>query len=155
MTIIPARFGTDIRLLDDLERQAQRERGTDLRTHTRAETIRVDLQPVAEIENLQQALLLRFLTPVGELAALGHPDYGSRLHELIGELNNQTNRNRAKLFALTALQAEPKVRAVTSISVTTQRLEPNRITIDAHLAVLDEDSTLNFVFPFDFDEGTS
>jgi phage baseplate assembly protein W len=53
------------------------------------------LETLQRVDNLKQALLLRFLTPTGELALLGHPDYGSRLSELIGELNNETNRNRA------------------------------------------------------------
>lgn len=153
MTIDPARFGTDIRLLGNLEHQAQRERGADLRTVIRPASSAVDLEPVSGVENLQQALLLRLLTPTGELAVLGHPGYGSRLHELIGEPNTQTNRDRAKLFALQALLAEPRVKEVRSLTVTTRRDRPNHIDIKARLAVLDEDTDLNLVFPFEFDGG--
>ncbi|HEX2028732.1 MAG TPA: GPW/gp25 family protein [Nitriliruptorales bacterium] len=153
MTIDPARFGIDIRLLGDLQRQSQRELGADLRTVIRPASSAVDLEPVSGVENLQQALLLRLLTPTGELAALGHPDYGSRLHELIGEPNTQTNRNRARLFALRALLAEPRIEEVRSLAVTTRRDRPNRIDIEARLAVLDEDTDLNLVFPFDYDGG--
>src|SRR5881394_1026881 len=45
----------------------------------------VDLAMARGVENLQQALILRLLTPLGSLSDLGHAGYGSRLHELIGQ----------------------------------------------------------------------
>src|SRR5947209_14155752 len=54
---------------------------------------RLDLQVVSGTDNLAQAVLMRLLTPRGELAALGHPEYGSRLHELVGRQNTATTRN--------------------------------------------------------------
>lgn len=59
--------------------------------------------------NLGQALVLRLLTPRGALADLGHGEYGSRLHELIGEPKNEANRARCKAFVLEAVAAEPRV----------------------------------------------
>jgi hypothetical protein len=47
----------------------------------------VDLGIARGVENLQQALILRLLTPLGSLRALGHATYGSRLHEVIGQEN--------------------------------------------------------------------
>ncbi|MDO3379161.1 GPW/gp25 family protein [Geoalkalibacter halelectricus] len=145
------RFGTDLRLLGDLERQNSRSQGSDLFTRTRPETGQVDLATLAQVENLQQALLLRFLTPVGELAQLGHPDYGCRLYELIGEPNTETNRNRAKLYTLLALQAEPRVKEVLTVSVTTRRQRPTEVDIRAKVKVIDSDTVLNLVFPFFFE----
>lgn len=128
MTQAEERWGIDLHLLGNLERQNDRDRANDLRTNdpftvnnnspfnrNSSETPPVDLALLRGADNLKQALLLRFLTPVGKLAALGHPDYGSRLFELIGELNNETNRNRAKLFVLQALAAEPRVKEVRSV----------------------------------------
>src|SRR5688572_27781930 len=112
------RFGSDLHLLRDLEKQNSRNPGNDLIARSRAETAAIDLQTVERVDNLSQALLLRFLTEVGELTLLGHPNYGSRLPELLGELNSETNRNRAKLFVLEALQAEPRVKEVRSVIVT-------------------------------------
>jgi phage baseplate assembly protein W len=60
-------------------------------------------------DNLAQAVMLRLLTPRGELAALGHPQYGSRLHELIGMPNTETKRNLIKLHILDALGQEPRI----------------------------------------------
>ena len=143
------RFGDDLRLLGDLLKQNDRDRGSDLALRRRPQTGQNDLQTLSGADNLKQALLLRFLTPAGELEQLGHPAYGSRLYELMGEPNNQTNRDRAKLFTLIALQAEPRVEEILSVEVTTnRRLDPTRIDIDVKLKVLDSDTPLNLVFPF-------
>jgi phage baseplate assembly protein W len=69
-------------------------------------------------ENLGQAALMRLLTPRGELAALGHPDYGSRLHELVGRPNGETTRNLLKLHILESLQQEPRIAQINSVTVT-------------------------------------
>lgn len=151
------RFGQDLRLLARLEVQETRDRDRDLLTVTTRRVKRpglaepktlVDLDRLEGVENLQQALLLRFLTEKGELAPLGHRDYGSRLGELIGELNTETTRNRAKLYALETLEAEPRVAEVLSVEVTTRRSEPTRIDIRMRLRTLDSDTILNLVFPF-------
>lgn len=147
------RFGTDLRLLGNLELQETRTRGSDLAVRVRPETGGTDFETLADVENLKQALLLRFLTPVGELAPLGHPDYGCRLHELIGERDTETNRNRAKLFVLQALGAEPRVEKVIDVKVKSDRRRPGRLDIAASVKVLGHDTLLNLVFPF-FLEGT-
>lgn len=68
-----------------------------------------DLGIVTGRDNLGQAVLLRLLTPRGEMAALGHPEYGSRLHELIGRPNNETTRNLVRLFILESLAQERRI----------------------------------------------
>jgi phage baseplate assembly protein W len=150
------RFGTDLRLLRDLERvKSSRDPGNDLSTTPRPETGQVDLETLTGADNLIQALLLRFLTPVGELALLGHPSYGSRLFELIGERNTETNRNRAKMFVLQALAAEPRVKEVRSVRVTQNRADPARIDIGVSLIPIDSDTPLNLVFPFFLEGGVT
>ncbi|HEY3485262.1 MAG TPA: hypothetical protein VGK49_07750 [Ilumatobacteraceae bacterium] len=59
--------------------------------------------------NLGQALILRMLTPRGTLTDLGHANYGSRLHELIGENKNESNRALCKAFVLEVVAQEPRV----------------------------------------------
>lgn len=148
-----ARFGQDLRLLQDLLRQNDRSPGSDLSVTKRPETGQKDLETLQDRENLQQALLLRFLTRTGELAVLGHPDYGSRLYTLIGELNNETNRNRAKLFVLESLGAEPRVKQVLSVDVTQNPKDRTRIDIAVSLKAIDSDTLLNLVFPFFLERG--
>ncbi len=67
--------------------------------------------------NLGQAVVLRLLTPKGSLRNLGHANYGSRLHELIGELKSEAARALCKAFVLEAIAQEPRVEdAVTAFS---------------------------------------
>ena len=69
----------------------------------------------------------------GELAALGHPEYGSRIHELIGRDNTTTQRNLLKLYVLEALQLEPRVAKVVELKVTPS--PGTRSTVDVLLRV--------------------
>jgi phage baseplate assembly protein W len=77
--------------------------GVDLQTD------RQDLASVEGRANLVQALLNRLHTRQGELASLGHPDYGSRLYQLIGELNNERTRLRAELYIRECLAQESRI----------------------------------------------
>jgi phage baseplate assembly protein W len=142
------RWGADLQLLDNLSQQNDRNPGHDLVPARRSETGQQDLATFSSLDNLEQALMLRFLTRQGELTLLGHPDYGSRLHELIGEPNTESTRNRAKMYALIALGAEPRVAQVISVDVTTDAADRSRINITAALKTLHEDTELNLVFPF-------
>lgn len=93
----------------------------------------LDYGMVSGRENLCQAIMMRLLTPRGELEPLGHPDYGSRVHELIGEGNTETNRNRLRLFILEAIKREPRVEKIVELKV-----EPSpgaRSTVDVLLKV--------------------
>jgi phage baseplate assembly protein W len=141
-----SRFQTDLRLLKDLEEENDRFPGNDLMTKDTGRG--VDLRTVGGVPNLQQALLLRFLTHKGALAHLGHPDYGSELYKVIGERNTETNRNRAKLYVLEALSHEPRIAEVLSITV---RTDPGRarerIAISARLRAVGEDEPFTVTVP--------
>ena len=142
-------WGRDVRLLSNLLSQNDRNRGSDLSTNQRSSLDRgIDLEVLIGQDNLEQALLLRFMTPVGELSVLGHPNYGSRLFELIGERNIEANRNKAKLFVLQALGDEPRVKEVLTVNVTQNRAVPTLMNIDIWLKPIDSDKPLNLVFPF-------
>ena len=85
----------------------------------------LDVPTVDGSPNLAQAIVLRLLTPRGELDGLAHPDYGSRLHELIGRPNTDTTRNLVRLFTLDALGAEARIDKVLEIRVE-QVADPRR-----------------------------
>lgn len=93
-----------------------------------------DLGRVTGRRNLEQAIILRLLTPRGELAALGHPEYGSRLHELIGTPNTETTRNRMRLFILETLQQERRIAEI--VEVTVELGSTGRDRVDVRLRVL-------------------
>lgn len=110
---------TDIRLgLRDARLRPVYTVDVDRRRVPNQDGLREDLGLVQGIDNLGQAVLLRLLTPRGELAALAHPDYGSRLHELVGRVNTETTRNLVKLFILESLQQEPRIAKVEEVTVT-------------------------------------
>lgn len=81
---------------------------------------------VGDVANLVQAVWLRLNTPEGRLADLGHPDYGSRLYLLIGELDSETTRERARLYVARALAREPRIAEVLTIQVASGRQGTSR-----------------------------
>lgn len=93
------------------------------------EGLREDLGLVQGVDNLGQAVLLRLLTPRGELAELAHPDYGSRLHELVGRVNTETTRNLVKLFILESLQQEPRIAKLEEVTVTPSPGRRDRVDV--------------------------
>jgi phage baseplate assembly protein W len=103
----------------------------------------LDLAPVSGRENLAQALILRLLTLQGSLAPLGHSEYGSRLPELIGRINNQTARNLARLYTIQAVQQEVRVRELVALSVTTVADQPETIRISFSVLPLGDDDPLH------------
>jgi len=126
---------TDIRLkLIHRELRPVYVADTDMRRVPNHPDPLADLGVVSGLDNLGQAVILRLLTPKGELAALAHPEYGSRLHELIGSRNNATTRNLAKLYILESLQLEPRIQKVTQVVVEPAQGVRDRINIQ--LAVL-------------------
>ena len=81
-----------------------------------------DIGTVSGRENLAQAVINRLLTRKGDLTRLGHPNYGSKLHTLIGELNNVRFRGKAEIFIRECLAREPRIAEIVRISFS----EPNR-----------------------------
>ncbi len=71
-----------------------------------------DLTTITGRENLAQAIINRLLTRRGELTTLGHPEYGSRLYELVGELNNLRIRALAELYIRDCLGQESRIEKV-------------------------------------------
>ena len=91
--------------------------GTDLRRVPGRRGQLADVGVASGIGNLEQAVIVRLLTPRGELSELAHPEYGSRLHELVGRQNTATTRNLVRLFILESLQAEPRIEEVMEAAV--------------------------------------
>jgi phage baseplate assembly protein W len=89
-----------------------------------------DLQIAHEEENLAQAIVHRLMTDIGELEELGHPDYGSRLYDLLGQPNTEETRSLARTYVLEALSREPRIKEIVSVTVTSNSLDLNRIDIE-------------------------
>lgn len=130
------RLGRDLRLADlDL--------GSDL-----INTISGDLQTIDDEYNLAQALIIRLKTWQGELAELGHESYGSRLHELIGEPNNDSTRELVEIYTRDCISQDPRVREVESVNVESVPSDPNRLNVSMSVIAIESDNVLNIVYPF-------
>ncbi|MCI0489357.1 MAG: DUF2634 domain-containing protein [Blastocatellia bacterium] len=113
----------------------------------------IDLGVIAGKANLVQSLILRLKTEQGELSALGHPRYGSRHHQLIGEPNTETNRNLIKLYVLECLRQERRIEEVRKIDVKPGEGRQNRDKVDITVTVKMKSlpDPLSFVVPFSFE----
>ncbi len=111
-----------------------------------------DIETIDGQANLGQAIMMRLLTPRGELTALGHPQYGSRLHELVGAVNTKTTQSLAKLFILESLRLEPRIEKV--VQLTTVPTTGQRSSVDVTLAVLPINQTETVIIgPFRLELG--
>jgi phage baseplate assembly protein W len=119
--------------------------------NVRAGRIEEDLTTVAGVDNAVQAVIHRLLTLRGELADLGHPDYGSRHHELIGQPNTENNRNLVKLYILQALALEPRIEKIRAADIVYDpTIARDRVEIDLSLTFIGAPVPLDLVIPFSF-----
>jgi phage baseplate assembly protein W len=113
----------------------------------------VDLSVAAAVPQAVQFLVNRLSTRRGELAPLGHPDYGSRHHELVGEPNNERTRNLVKVYVLDCLRQEPRVAKVLRCVVRTAERERDVVRVELTLRLIEHDEPLNLVVPVDLGGG--
>lgn len=106
-----------------------------------------DLVDVGAAGNATQAVIHRIMTVRGELADLGHPDYGSRHHSLIGQPNTVKNQNLIKLYILQALALEPRIRQILSADVAPGP-QPDVVTISLSLSFTGSAVPADLVIPF-------
>jgi hypothetical protein len=120
-------------------------------TAVRGGFIEQDLATAAGVDNAVQAVIHRIKTVKGELAGLGHPEYGSRHHELIGQPNTENNRNLVKLFILQALALEPRIEKILRADIVYDRaVARDQVEIDLALTFTGAPTPLNLVVPFSF-----
>lgn len=139
------------------EYMSKEELGRDLKLveldlgYDLASSPRGDLTTIGESYNLAQAIILRLMTMEGELTDLGLSSYGSRLHELIGELNNENTRQMARNYAYECVSQDSRIRRIVDISVETVKREPNRIDIFITVEPVGRGELVEIMYPFSFE----
>jgi phage baseplate assembly protein W len=128
-------LGKDLRLQFD-------ELGVDLAA------AKGDFETVSDEQNLVQAIIHRLTTEEGELYDIGHADYGSRLHEVVGEPNNARTREMLKNLVKECLDEEPRILEVTDIKVTPNQYDLNRLDIEITVLPVGKGTLLSVVYPF-------
>jgi phage baseplate assembly protein W len=97
-------------------------------------------------DNIVQALTLRLRVRKGELAPLGWPDYGSRLHELIGEPNVSRTHLKLQAFGRQAVEADPRVLEVTDAKTSVLPGERDTVRLALEIRLIESATPLNLVF---------
>jgi phage baseplate assembly protein W len=115
----------------------------------RGRTRAKDLAVAVEIDAATQMLVNRLKTQKGELSSLGHPEYGSRHHELIGEPNVERTRNLIKLYVLEAMSHEPRIEKIESCEVFAPHDPPrSQVNIEMEIRLIDQPRPINLIVPF-------
>jgi phage baseplate assembly protein W len=96
--------------------------------------------------NIVQALTMRLLVRKGELAALGWPNYGSRLHEMLGEPNNRRTHTILMAHARTAIEQDARVVQVTGMRAYILQGERDVVRLEMEIQLITENNPLNLVF---------
>jgi len=105
-----------------------------------------DLKLAEGPDSISQALTLRLKVRRGELALLGWPNYGSRLHELIGEPNNTRTRAIVMAHARAAILEDPRVVDITRLEARMPPGERDTVRLDMDIQLIEEQNPLNLVF---------
>jgi phage baseplate assembly protein W len=117
-------FGTDLRLVF--------QRGSvDLANEAGG------LDTVAGLDNLVQALSLRLLVDRGDLAGIGHPRYGSKVRDLIGEPMDRANRELIRRYVRRALLEDARVQDVVETVVSVRADAPDSVEVRAVVKAID------------------
>lgn len=95
------------------------------------------LRTVGGLDNLVQALSLRLLVDRGDLSQLGHPRYGSRIRDLIGEPMDSANRELIRRYVRKALLEDPRVQDIVKIVVSVRADPPDSIDVSAVVTAID------------------
>ena len=87
-----------------------------------------------------QALTLRLLVDQGELEALGHLRYGSRIRELLGARLDRANLELMRRFVRQTLLDDPRVAEVIGVIVQPRADAPGIVDVEAEVRARDGQS---------------
>ena len=89
------------------------------------------VQTISGRENLVQALTLRLMVEAGEITCLGHPRYGTRIRDLIGEPLDRANLELIRRYVRQALMQDSRVSEVNTLIVRPRESEPGAVEVVA------------------------
>jgi phage baseplate assembly protein W len=141
-------LGSDVRLRMGFSPDFQGI-GADLYVNRRG-----DVDTVAGRDNLGQAIVHRLMTRQGELEELGHPEYGSRLHELIGEPNNADTRKLVRIYANQCLAQEVRIEKVESIDVLEYGGDPHSVLMQIAVVPIGSSVPISVSMPYRLEVGS-
>ena len=111
-----------------------------------------DLDVVKGDENVIQAIRNRLTTRRGELAELGHPEYGSLLETVIGEPNNEDTHRVIETLVRDCLQHESRIESILDIVATSNPTQHHVVDINVILKLRGDAEPIRAVYPFYLEE---
>lgn len=107
-----------------------------------------DFSTISYYENLTQAVINRLRTRQGELSL--HPNYGSLLHNLLGQKGNSLVLSEAQQYTREALLQEPRIKTISSIKASFKEgSNKQEIVIEIKIVPIGEQvDALNIVWDF-------
>jgi phage baseplate assembly protein W len=133
-------FGHDLELAGTVGAVSAVDVGADL-----AASPAGDLRLTTGEQNIVQALAMRLRVRREELARLGYPTYGSRLHEMVGQPNNERTRVQLMAHARTAIEADPRVAEVRGVTATVLPGERDVVRLSLDVLLISTPNPLNLV----------
>jgi phage baseplate assembly protein W len=110
-----------------------------------------DLDTITDEDNLVQAIIHRLTTWEGELEDIGHADYGSRLHEVVGEVNDKRTRERLKNLVHACLEAEPRIMKIVDIKAVQNLQDLHRVDIDITVLPVGKRDLIKLIYTFNLE----
>lgn len=140
------KFGKDLKL--KLQRDERGFIRTDLSISRSG-----DLDLVSNHETVLQSLRNRLATQQGEMAELGHPEYGSLLDSVIGEPNVPDTHRIIETLVKDCLTQEPRVANILDVAAVPNKHYQNCVDIRVYLKLHGEPENLKLDLNFEL-EGT-
>ena len=111
-----------------------------------------DLETVEGRDLMIQAIRHRLLTRKGELASLGHPEYGSLLEEVVGEPNIADTHRIIETLIRDCLKYESRIKNIISVKASSSDKEKDMVHIFVHVELGGEDGELKITYPLYLEE---
>lgn len=107
-------------------------------------TVTGDTETISGVDNLVMQLRHRLMTTRGELAALGHPEYGSYLPLIVGKVGMPIWHERAKLEAEITILQDPRIDRVDNLKLVAQ---DTALYIDADVYLIGQSNSETINIP--------
>ena len=107
-----------------------------------------DLELIHAKDAVIQAIRNRLAARQGELAGLGHPEYGSLLESVIGEPNTPDTHRIIETLVKDCLAHEPRIENILEVTAGANYNDQDCVEICVYLKLRNEPESLKLVFPF-------
>jgi len=135
-----SRYGRDILIVSDVDGQGRVVADISMRRTG-------DIEIVEGRELMVQAIRNRLLTRKGELAPLGHPEYGSLLEDIIGEANTPDTHRVMEILVRDCLRYESRIRNIVSVTAIPSTENRDEVFISVHVELAPEGEELKITYP--------